>query len=64
MDGGRRGAPALSILQCVRSSGFSGTKKPAAGDTSQRAFTLSVERTFPPRNAYVRRLCLSTAPIE
>lgn len=39
-------------------------KKPAAGDTSQRAFTLSKERTFPPRNASVRRLRLSAAPIE
>ena len=30
-------------------------KKPAAGDTSQRAFSLSVERTFPPRNAFVQQ---------
>jgi hypothetical protein len=27
-------------------------KKPAAGDTSQRAFALFKERTFPPRNAF------------
>ena len=34
-------------------------KKPAAGDTSQRAFSLSTERTFPPRNASDQRLRLS-----
>jgi len=39
-------------------------KKPAAGDTSQRAFSLSVERTFPPRNVFVRWLRFRAAPFE
>jgi len=45
--------------------GSQDVKKPAAGDTSQRAFTLSKERTFPPRNASELRLRLvSAAPFE
>lgn|GEM_PF-4436314 len=39
-------------------------KKPAAGDTSQRAFSLSKERTFPPRNAFKMSLRLIAAPLE
>jgi hypothetical protein len=43
---------------------ISGMKKPAAGDTSQRAFSLSKERTFPPRNAFKLSLRLIAAPLE
>src|SRR5690606_40808927 len=57
----RRSARSQTLFDNCRASGM---KKPAAGDTSQRAFTLSQERTFPPRNAFKMSLRLAAAPLE